>query len=137
MEFTITPTPQPTPTSCFRACVATIFGVPVDDVPKCCDGDSWDWTAFQRWLARHLGMQAVELWLNPDRPILYPVPFRIPVIVTGPSPRPCLSGRHAVVGVTKGLDGFEMLHDPHESGEFLGGDPTHVVFFALIDPKAR
>mgnify|MGYP006318396755 FL=1 len=122
---------QPTATSCFRACVATVLGFEVDQVPRCCDGDAWDWDAFQNWLAC-FNLQALELLLG-DSPILYPIPRRATVIITGPSPRPCSSGRHAVVGKCVGLTGFEYLHDPHPSGEFLAGDPTHLIFFVLLN----
>lgn len=133
----IRPTMQPTPTSCFRACVATILGLGVDDVPKCCDGNSWDWEAFQEWLADTRQMQAVEVHLEAAScGVIYPIPRRIPVIVTGKSKRPCPSGRHAVVAMTVGMDGFELLHDPHPSSDGLDGEPTHVVFFCQMKPDA-
>jgi hypothetical protein len=125
---------QPTPTSCFRACVATVLDVPVEHVPTACDGDTWDWDAFQEWLAG-FGLQAIELILD-DRPILYPIPRQAPVIITGNSPRECVTGRHAVVGRCRGLMGFDYVHDPHPDGTFLTGEPTHLIFFTLLHPAA-
>lgn len=118
---------QPTPTSCFRACVATVLGIPISDVPAACDGETWDWSAFQRWLGSR-GLRAIEVGFE-NGGTLYSVETPVPCIVTGPSPRPCKTGRHAVVGELVGVDGFRLLHDPHPARLWLAGEPTHATFF--------
>lgn len=44
---------QTRPTNCFQACVATVLGIPLDDVPEACDGSKWDWDAFQEYRGDH------------------------------------------------------------------------------------
>ena len=121
---------QVTGTDCFRACVATVLACDIDRVPEACDGTKWDWDAFQNWLADQ-GLQAVEMTFE-NGGTLYPVSDPVRCIVTGPSPRPCLTGRHAVVANFVGQDGFILLHDPHPEQKWLAGDPTHAVFFVPI-----
>lgn len=132
----ITPTPQPTPVSCFRACVASIFGIRVEDVPACCDGPTWNWDAFQEWLAKNYRLQCLEVSLSRGA-VIYPMPKTTLCIITGDSPRECSTGRHAVIAITLGLDGFEIIHDPHESNAGLAGEPTHACYFCLVHPNWR
>jgi len=123
---------QPTPTSCYRACVASVLGLDVNEIPVCCDGDTWDWDAFESWL-RALGLQAVEMtFVNGGT--LYPVQAPVPCILTGPSPRDPKTTQHAVVASFVGTGGFELLHDPYP-GEpaWIVGEPTHVTFFQPLD----
>lgn len=121
---------QTTPTNCFRACVATVLGLPINEVPQGCDGATWDWDAFQDWLATR-GMQAIEVTFE-NGGTLYNTRTAVPCILTGPSPRNCASGRHAVVGEFEGYS-FNLLHDPHESNQWIDGEPTHAVFFVRTD----
>lgn len=121
---------QTRPTNCFQACVATVLGVPIDEVPDACDGAKWDWNAFQDWLASR-GLQAIEIGFG-NGGTIYPVRQPVPCIVTGLSPRECTTGRHAVVGELLGLEGFRLLHDPHPSELWIDGEPTHAVFFVSI-----
>ena len=125
-------TDQPTPASCYRACVASIFGIDVNEVPRGCDGDSWNWDDFQEWLQSRFGMQAIEVWIGGDAPVLYPAPAGVPCILSGQSPR--RDTLHAVVARSMGLEGFEILHDPHPDRAGFVGEPTHVTFFALLSP---
>ena len=122
---------QTTPTNCFRACVATVLGLAIDDVPTACDGPTWDWNAFQDWLAAR-GMQAIEVGFG-NGGTIYPVRRPVICILSGPSPRECSTGRHAVVGRLLGLEGFELVHDPHPSKLWLDGEPTHATFFVPIN----
>lgn len=49
---------------CFRACIASILDLEIDDVPNFNEhGDDW-WCAFGKWLASR-GMVAFEVWI-PD-----------------------------------------------------------------------
>lgn len=121
---------QTLPTNCFQACVASILRCNIDDVPKACDGASWDWDGFQDWLAC-CGYQAIEVGFG-NGGTIYPVRKPVLCILTGVSPRECHTGRHAVVAKITGLEGFEVVHDPHSSGEAFVGDPTHAVFFVPV-----
>ena len=125
---------QTTPTNCFRACVATLLQLDINEVPDACDGSTWDWDAFQRWLATR-GMQAIEIGFG-NGGTIYPVVVPVPCIVTGKSPRECATGRHAIVGELLGLEGFRLLHDPHPSERWIDGEPTHAVFFVPITVRS-
>jgi len=118
---------QTTPTNCFRACVATVLGLSVDEVPEACDGATWDWDAFQEWL-KGRGMQAIEISFA-NGGCLYNVVSPVRCILTGPSFRECRTGQHAVVADFIGLAGFELLHDPHPEELWIEGEPTHATFF--------
>lgn len=124
---------QPTPTSCFRACVATVLQCAVDFVPTACDGDAWDWDKFQEWLRDEFALQAVEIHIGEGSACFYPVVTPIPCIITGNSPRECTTGRHALVAEFIGLEGFRIIHDPHQSRAGIVGDPTHACFFVPMD----
>jgi hypothetical protein len=124
------PVKQTGPTNCFSACVATVLNVPLEDVPLGCDGATWDWDAFQDWLALR-GLQAIEVGFA-NGGTIYPVRHPVVCIVTGNSPRECTTGRHAVVGELIGIDGFRLLNDPHPSELWIDGEPTHAVFFVSI-----
>ena len=121
---------QTTPTDCFRACVAVVLGIPIGNVPASCDGLTWDWAAFQDWLALR-GLQAIEIRFGSGGTV-YPVTKPVLCILAGASPRECVTGRHAVVGEFVGLGGFRLLHDPHPSGAWIEGEPTHVLFFVSV-----
>lgn len=120
---------QTTPTNCFRACVATVLNLPIEEVPQACDGKTWDWDAFQDWLAK-MNLQAIEMtFLNGGT--MYPVRKPVLCIATGPSPR--LPGvQHAVVAEFIGLEGFRLLFDPHMEELWIDGEPTHATFFVRI-----
>lgn len=122
---------QTTPTNCFRACVATVLEIPIEYVPHACDGSTWDWDAFQDWLANR-GLQAIEIGFG-NGGTIYPVRKPVRCIISGSSPRECVTGRHAVVGSLIGIDGFELEHDPHPSQLWIDGEPTHATFFVRIE----
>ena len=95
---------------CWRACIATILGLPGSVVPHFVrdHGDEW--------------LEATEDWLVANgHPRLYYFPTRFPitdllrpfVILVGPSPR---GVAHAVVA---DADTGEMVHDPHPSRDGL------------------
>lgn len=121
---------QSRPTNCFQTCVASMFGISIDEVPIGCDGANWDWNSFQDWLADR-GLQAIEICLSDDT-IIYHVQKPVLCILTGKSPRKNLSGLHAVIGEYIGFNEFNMIHDPHESNAWIDGYPTHVTFFVSI-----
>ena len=121
---------QSKPTNCFQACVATVLGIPIDEVPDACDGAIWDWNAFQEWLSRR-GLQAIEIGFG-NGGTIYPVAVPVMCILTGKSPRECVTGHHAVVAYYIGMEGFQLLHDPHPANEWIDGEPTHATFFVKL-----
>jgi hypothetical protein len=123
---------QTTPTNCFAACLAALLGCDIASVPRGADGATWDWEETQRWLASEFGLQLLEVTFC-NGGTIYPMSVDIPCILTGQSPRECTTGRHAVVATTKGLEGFHIIFDPHESDAGLIGDPTHACFFIPIE----
>jgi hypothetical protein len=108
-----------------------LLGLPIDEVPDACDGAKWDWDAFQDWLALR-GLQAIEVGFG-NGGTIYPVRKPVKCIVTGKSPRECVTGHHAVVGELLGLEGFQLIHDPHPSQQWIDGEPTHATFFVRIE----
>lgn len=121
---------QSTDTNCFAACLASILGCDIGNVPKGADGASWDMTEVQDWLADEFGLQALEITFGSGGTI-YPLRRAVACIVSGKSPRG--EKQHAVVAKTMGLDGFQLIHDPHSSGLFIEGEPTHATFLLPID----
>jgi hypothetical protein len=110
--------------NCFSACVASLLGLPVDDVPYFMADDEW-YGRFTAWCEprglypmtfRFDGPQA---FLNPD--VWTPPGF---YILGGASPR----GPHAVVARR-----HEIVHDPHPSrdGLITIEDATVLVPFDL------
>lgn len=119
----MTPADQQSANDCARACVASIFDLPIADVPHFVE------VAGSRW---RLELMA---WLKATRPEFVMVELPWPVrsawlegavgIACGKSPRhPDGKIRHAVVWQEYG-----MAHDPHPSRAGLTGEPETVIYF--------
>ncbi len=123
--------------NCFAACIASLLELPINEVPNFCAYPADSWTEkLDEWLAAR-GLFSVEVRLDPEKPVLYPVPVGVFCILTGPSPRG--SFLHSVIGgsVRCGEQhGFEIVHDPHPSGAGFGGVPaTAITFLAALSPE--
>ena len=95
---------------CWRACVATILQLPMDEVPHFLNEGEWPWN-FLEWLDNRK-----LVWIEfayPDGLDAYSELWGLHTIV-GPSPRGGCD--HAVIGKNG-----EMIFDPHPSGDGLGG----------------
>lgn len=90
---------DPVPGDCVRACIATILGLELDDVPHFVQLYDCEWAAeMQDWCeARGVVAEWRSGWH----------PTKEPAMLSGPSPR---TGRHAVV-----MQHGEIIHDPHPS----------------------
>ena len=119
---------------CFRACIASILELPIEDVPHFVAIEHDWWGETQRWLAKR-GLFA--MWL----PIRHPdeMHFCNPCedsycILAGASPRG--NGiKHAVVGkIVQGWN-FEIAYDPHPSQAGLDGPPTSFMIFVPLKPE--
>jgi len=121
---------QSPPGNCFQACVATILGISLADVPD--EADHWRpgmdpykawrayWPHFCDWLReRELGYIEIQAHTGDRSSSL-----DVPCIASGPSPRDP-SILHAVVIRYVRLDrhtiGPHWLHDPHPSRAWLRG----------------
>lgn len=91
---------------CFRACLATILGLPIKAVPHFATLDyAPDVFVAMNCAIAWLNSRGYEMWMGLDDGE-NPLPL---CIINGTSPRGI---RHSVVGDT---ESGEMLHDPHPS----------------------
>lgn len=103
---------------CFRACMASVLDLKIEDVPNFASGTtSTDdfWIEVRAWLDKmNLTMIAITIEKAETLDRMY-FEYNHYVILTGVSPRLRPDGSpkyHAVVGRTKGY-GIEIVHDPH------------------------
>lgn len=116
---------------CFRACVASIFELPIEKVPDFCAKRNWE-EHLEEWLA-HRRMGYVEVRINGEEAVFAPVPRNILCILTGHTKRHP-KRLHAVVGRTEGRGlTWGYLHDPHPDKSFLTV-AVHIMFFVSFDP---
>lgn len=127
---------------CFSACIATLFDLPLAEVPKFrrdnpYPSDMMD--AARAWVAEKFGLSLITIqnadFNDPD------FTGRDMRFVGGRPETPCIAGgkspnfegvSHAVVGTIDGLGNFTMTHDPNPSGKGIIGQPTHIYLFVLL-----
>ncbi len=109
--------------NCLQACIATLFGLPLEEVPHFATmGDYW----FQNLIKWGLGHGILTMMLDG-----YP-PSEIYTIMGGPSPRGNFT--HAVVVGPNN----EVVHDPHPSGDGLApGDRWFYLFIPVKQSTLR
>lgn len=103
--------------NCFNACLATIFGLSLDDVPDFMKDSLW-YERFTDWSVKKLGLQPIDIQINGC-----PIP-RGYHIINGESKNG--DYWHSVVG----KDG-EIFHDPHPDGA-LKNQKTYTLFMKAI-----
>lgn len=110
--------------NCDLACLSTITGIPLEQIPRYNELSLDDWHAKRHDFLREHGLIAIPAELswreNPAYRYLFPDG---PCIAVGKSPRG--SWNHAVVGILQGCE-LILVHDPHPSGEFLEGEVKFV-----------
>lgn len=116
--------------NCFQACLASILGRPLAEIPHFYDTDEpiEDQRAtFQNWMAE---CKWVALWIPLDWTTSEWVvlPPQAIVMVSGKSPRG--DWGHLVVGQVTS-NGWRLVHDPHYSRAGLDGKPDG---FYLVAP---
>jgi len=144
---------EPHKGDCFAACVATVLGLTLDEVPNFCSSSGDWWAELQAWLCDR-GLQAIEIQIPFEEIIRegrkLPIGRLVvdtPVILSGKSPRG--DWNHSIVGLydeqptdTPGefKAGFVYYHDPNpDAGEdptkWLVGMPIQILVFGLANPK--
>lgn len=121
--------------NCFQTAVASVFGLPLEEVPHFCSEENW-WDSFQYWL-QNRGMYAIEFQFEDGRwpSDVTTVPGNIHCLISGKSPRGEFN--HTVVGLTRireDLFDIELLHDPHPDNTFIRTAES-VIFLAVFDPS--
>lgn len=105
---------------CFRACIASLLELPIEEIPNFVESEDMTGSA-KKWL-KERGLTVMPMsFFNPEEPSHVFFDFQSYCIIGGTSPRKDAKGnhkRHAVVGKTKGW-GLEIVHDPHPSREKL------------------
>lgn len=108
--------------NCFAACVATIFGLPIDAVPHFMEEPDW-WSAFRSWLHQELDYDALFIPLSSINGAEWLRDIVAPCIVSGPADRGL---DHATV-----WDRGAPFHDPHPSRSGLLKINDAIVFMPL------
>jgi len=112
--------------NCFQACVASIFELPLDDVPSFMgNGPDYFNERVQAW-CDEMNLIFMDVKIIDIEVLAYY--FRgVHIIVTGKSPRDP-ENMHCVVW----KDG-QIVHDPHPSKDGLVGDPEIFSVFIVKD----
>ena len=111
--------------NCYPACVATIMGLGLEDVPHFY-AKGYEWWDICGWVSERgfrllpFGEPIHEDWRRIFNGCV--------AIFTGPSPRFDDGTMHAVVGRIT-LDGWDLLHDPHPEGDGFSGPPEMAEIF--------
>jgi hypothetical protein len=125
--------------NCFAACVASLLGISIEELPdlNACTGD---WTRpLNRWLAQY-GLAYVEMCTETNA-FYTRLPRGLHAILGGLSPRHTKtpegqSIHHAVIGCADGKWAFEIVHDPHPSRDGLDGPVESVGFILPLMPAS-
>ncbi|MEM7179276.1 MAG: hypothetical protein AAF518_00065 [Spirochaetota bacterium] len=109
-----------------QACVATLFSLPLEDVPNFVEAADYR-MALQEWLqTRNLSFLKVNLEAGK---LAFPAPDSL-CILAGNSPRG--NHRHAVVARSLVSREFELVFDPHPDNTGIIGVPLWVGFFVAL-----
>ena len=113
------------------ACFASILRLPVADVPNFVEAPDY-WAAMQS-AARAHGFGLLKLPLQSGQ-----LPFAAapgtPCITRGPSPRAGSAGHVVCACVASDGVRLDMQHDPHPSGDGLGGPAAWAAFLVPTEP---
>lgn len=114
--------------NCFAACLASLLELPLGAVPHVMEHPDWR-ERTNAWLAG-MALATVEVCIDTEDAVLFPLPPGMLLIVTGRTGRHP-ERLHSVIGRTlAGGATWEYLHDPHPAGTFL----THAVCLMWVVP---
>jgi hypothetical protein len=117
---------------CFRACIASILELPIEEVPNPHAPEEHWWEAWHEWLVPR-GLQLVEWHLPRDQPVYCPLRGYWIATVTSPS-RSC---NHCIV-----MHDDAIAWDPSPTGKQSEENWTeddqihHVTLIVPLDPAA-
>lgn len=118
--------------NCDAACVSTITGIPLDEIPPYQEHGENGWFEERQKFLKSRGLFSVIFdarFLSSENSHIFPNGLCIAV---GPAPRG--DWNHAVVGcVTDGK--LKLIHDPYPNGSFFNGGECILVeyIFKLLD----
>lgn len=119
---------------CFRACVASIMEMPIDQVPHFCEHRNWE-ERLDDWLYKFgLAHACIRINVNADHGYHGPMDRGIEVLVGGRTNRHP-TRLHSVVACTLGGGlQWEYTHDPHPDGTFLT-EAVDLTWFVVRHPS--
>jgi len=120
---------------CLRACVASIFEIPIEEIPHFCDrhldekitNENHCFTRINKWLSEKFGMSYLEVEFGNFGTYLIEK-YGGYYIATGPTDRFNGDVLHCVI-----YNGDKMIHDPHPSKSGLK-TVYNIGIFILNDP---
>jgi hypothetical protein len=117
--------------NCFQACIASIFELPIEDVPDWNANGEGRWLdLYDVWLAeRGLAMVCVDVHTDTFREFSYHDKISVYWIAGVKSPR--ISGSHAVV-----MENHKMVWDPHPQRDMGIRELIDCTFFVPLDLPA-
>jgi hypothetical protein len=136
---------KPKQGDCFRACIASLLELAIDDVPDfCAEPGNWE-DRLHAWLGDR-GLATVEINFGVGQTV-YPVTDGTVCIVSGTTARHptrlhSIIGRvtwdenRQPIGAARPFLVFEFLHDPHPDGSFLQTCETANFIFAKDPMKS-
>lgn len=122
---------------CFKACVATIFQRPMDEVPHFVRRSGDDWFAdFEKWLRDQYQMSALLVRLDDfEHGAVTSFPEGL-FILSGVSPRSTQEDdaeRYHCVAMAGNESGWELFHDPFPSREGVTTCRSLLVFTKIME----
>lgn len=107
--------------NCLQACLASIFELPLEEVPEFDFEEGW-YEQFVEWCLTEFGLQPIDI--SADSKYFKPMGWHM---INGKSPRG--DWNHAVVAY-----GGEILHDPFpEGGGKLEDVQSYTVFIKVLE----
>lgn len=110
---------------CARACIASIFELPIDSIPNFMQDGLDSFNSNLREWCDSKGIKAIDITIE-DQSVI----SGCYVLAIGLSPRAKNGERHAVVWLDN-----KMVHDPHLSNNGLNGEPESYTIFIVKDPS--
>jgi hypothetical protein len=113
--------------NCMSACIASMIGIPLADVPNFCAEKDGSWSdRANAWLVQH----GIQLLTFETDPVSWAPDYRRTVCIAGgKSPRG--DWEHAVLW----REG-QLFWDPHPDGTGFVGEPIDYTVVVLVDPEA-
>ena len=110
--------------NCLQACIATMFDLPIEDVPDFGARSDW-YDRFTDFMVQRFGVQPIDVslgaWYGNPRGLY---------IASGPSPRGDFD--HSVI-----LSGGKLAHDPYPGGTGLDKYTSFTFFVKVIDDDSK